>query len=108
MKIKQIVVGIVMGGDSDLPVMADGAKTLEEFGVGSEMVVASAHRHPEKVTRYARGAAEAGLQVIIAGAGGAAHLPGVIAAQTTLPVIGVPVATAHLGGRGFVPAGEKR
>lgn len=91
-------VGIVMGSDSDLPVMAEAGAALERFGVAYETVIASAHRHPEKVARYARGAAEAGLKVIIAGAGGAAHLPGVIASLTVLPVIGVPVATPHLGG----------
>lgn len=91
-------VGIVMGSDSDLAVMAGAGEALEQFDVGYEMTVASAHRHPEKTARYARGAAGAGLKVIIAGAGGAAHLPGVIAALTTLPVIGVPVATPHLGG----------
>ncbi|NMA91778.1 MAG: 5-(carboxyamino)imidazole ribonucleotide mutase [Firmicutes bacterium] len=91
-------VGIVMGSDSDLSVMKESAAALDEFGVDHEMVIASAHRHPEKVARYARAAAEAGIKVIIAGAGGAAHLPGVIAALTTLPVIGVPVAGAYLGG----------
>lgn len=92
------VVGIVMGSSSDLPVMGGAAQLFEEFEVIFELVVASAHRQPEKVDRYAREAAEAGLQVIIAGAGGAAHLPGVIAARTILPVIGVPVTTPHLGG----------
>lgn len=91
-------VGIVMGSDSDLPVMAEAGRALERFGILYEMTVASAHRHPDKVARYARGASGAGLKVIIAGAGGAAHLPGVIASLTTLPVIGVPVATPHLGG----------
>jgi 5-(carboxyamino)imidazole ribonucleotide mutase len=91
-------VGIVMGSDSDLPVMAEAGAALERFGIIYEAAIASAHRHPEKVARYARGAAGAGLKVIIAGAGGAAHLPGVIASLTTLPVIGVPVATPHLGG----------
>ncbi len=92
------VVGIVMGSRSDLPVMNGAVQLLEEFGVGFELLIASAHRQPEKVDRYARGAAENGLRVIIAGAGGAAHLPGVIAARTILPVIGVPVTTPHLGG----------
>lgn len=87
-----------MGSDSDLPVMVEAARALEQFGVGSEIVVSSAHRHPEKTARYARGAAEAGLKVIIAGAGGAAHLPGVLASMTALPVIGVPVAIAPLSG----------
>ncbi len=91
-------VGIVMGSDSDLPVMAAAGDALDRFGIVYEAVIASAHRHPEKVARYARGAAGAGLKVIIAGAGGAAHLPGVIASMTALPVIGVPVATPHLGG----------
>ena len=91
-------VGIVMGSDSDLPVMAEAGAALERFEVAYESVIASAHRHPEKVVRYARGAAEAGLKVIIAGARGAAHLPGVIAALTVLPVIGVPVSTPQLGG----------
>jgi 5-(carboxyamino)imidazole ribonucleotide mutase len=94
----RVDVGIVMGSDSDLAVMAESAKALEQFGVPYEMVVASAHRHPEKVARYAREAAGAGLKVIIAGAGGAAHLPGVIASMTILPVIGVPVAIPPLGG----------
>ena len=87
-----------MGSDSDLKIMAEAARVLEHFQVGYEMVVASAHRTPEKVCRYAREAVEAGLKVIIAGAGGAAHLPGVIAALTTLPVIGVPIAIPPLGG----------
>ncbi|NLA26596.1 MAG: 5-(carboxyamino)imidazole ribonucleotide mutase [Firmicutes bacterium] len=91
-------VGIVMGSDSDLPVMAEAGAALERFGIVYEAVIASAHRHTEKVMRYARGASGAGLKVIIAGAGGAAHLAGVIAALTVLPVIGVPVATEHLGG----------
>jgi 5-(carboxyamino)imidazole ribonucleotide mutase len=93
-----VQVGIVMGSDSDLAIMSESAKALDHFAVQYEMVVASAHRHPEKVARYARGAAEAGLKVIIAGAGGAAHLPGVIASMSTLPVIGVPVAIQPLGG----------
>lgn len=95
---EKTVVGIVMGSDSDLEIMADCARVLEQFGVGYEMVVASAHRHPEKVARYARGAAEAGLKVIVAGAGAAAHLPGVIASMTVLPVIGVPIAAPPLNG----------
>ncbi|MDR1531956.1 MAG: 5-(carboxyamino)imidazole ribonucleotide mutase [Clostridiales bacterium] len=91
-------VGIVMGSDSDLPVMVEAAKMLERFGVGIEMVIASAHRTPNKAAEYARKAEERGLAVIIAGAGGAAHLPGVIAALTALPVIGVPIKTAALNG----------
>lgn len=87
-----------MGSDSDLPIMQKCADALEEFGIGYEMVVSSAHRHPEKTARYARGAADAGLKIIVAGAGGAAHLPGVIASMTLLPVIGVPVAIEPLHG----------
>lgn len=93
-----IQVGIVMGSDSDLPIMEKCAEALDQFGIGWEMVVSSAHRHPEKTARYAKGAAEAGLKVIIAGAGGAAHLPGVIASMTVLPVIGVPVAIEPMHG----------
>lgn len=84
-------VGIVMGSDSDLPVMREAAKTLEKFGLGFEVAVLSAHRTPEEAAEYARTAAARGIGVIIAGAGGAAHLPGVLAAYTTLPVIGVPL-----------------
>jgi 5-(carboxyamino)imidazole ribonucleotide mutase len=94
----EILVGIVMGSDSDLPIMEKCAEALDQFGIGYEMVVSSAHRHPDKTARYARGAAEAGLKVIVAGAGGAAHLPGVIASMTLLPVIGVPVAIEPLHG----------
>ncbi len=92
------LVGILMGSDSDLPVMQEAAKLLEEFGVCFEMHVASAHRTPDRVTRYARGAAGRGLRVLIAGAGGAAHLAGVLAAHVTLPVIGVPMEGGSLGG----------
>ena len=91
-------VGIVMGSDSDLEVMAGAGEALDLFGVAYEVSIASAHRHPEKVARYARGAAAAGLKVIIAGAGGAAHLAGVIASYTVLPVIGVPVKGPSLEG----------
>ncbi len=93
-----VKVGIVMGSDSDLPVMQKCADALNEFGVGYEIVVSSAHRHPEKTARYARGASDSGLKVIVAGAGGAAHLPGVIASMTLLPVIGVPIAIEPLQG----------
>jgi 5-(carboxyamino)imidazole ribonucleotide mutase len=93
-----VKVGIIMGSDSDLPIMQRCADALDEFGVGYEMVVSSAHRHPDKTARYARGAEESGKKVIIAGAGGAAHLPGVIASMTLLPVIGVPVAIEPLQG----------
>ncbi|MGE5552707.1 MAG: 5-(carboxyamino)imidazole ribonucleotide mutase [Betaproteobacteria bacterium] len=92
-------VGIVMGSDSDLPVMREAAKTLEQFKVGFEVAVLSAHRTPEDAAEYAKTAASRGLGVIIAGAGGAAHLPGVLAAHTALPVIGVPLeAGKGLGG----------
>jgi 5-(carboxyamino)imidazole ribonucleotide mutase len=93
-----INVGIVMGSDSDWPTMKAAAEALEEFGVGHEADVVSAHRMPEEMLAYGRDAAGRGLQVIIAGAGGAAHLPGMLAAKTTLPVIGVPIPTTHLGG----------
>jgi 5-(carboxyamino)imidazole ribonucleotide mutase len=91
-------VAIVMGSDSDLAVMRQAASALDEFGIGWEMRVLSAHRTPDDTVAYARSAAERGLQVIIAGAGGAAHLAGVIAAVTRLPVIGVPIALAKLDG----------
>lgn len=94
----QPVVGIVMGSDSDLPVMREAAGVLGEFGVTSEIVISSAHRAPGQTAEYARSAAERGLSVIIAGAGGAAHLPGVIAACTPLPVIGVPIKSGALSG----------
>jgi 5-(carboxyamino)imidazole ribonucleotide mutase len=92
------VVGIVMGSDSDWPTMKPAAEALEEFGVGYEADVVSAHRMPEEMLGYGRDAAERGLRVIVAGAGGAAHLPGMLAAVTPLPVIGVPVALRHLDG----------
>ena len=92
------LVGIVMGSDSDLPIMAEAAQTLKKFGVPFEIEVASAHRSPARVSEYARQAAERGLKVIIIAAGGAAHLGGVIAAETTLPVIGVPIASTPLAG----------
>ena len=93
-----IDVGIVMGSDSDLPVMRDAADVLERFGVGCEVRVVSAHRRPFDMLEYGRSASERGLKVIIAGAGGAAHLPGMLAAATTLPVIGVPVPLSRLDG----------
>lgn len=92
------VVGIVMGSDSDWPVMKAAAEALAEFDVPVEVDVVSAHRQPEKMVEYGRGAAARGLRVVIAGAGGAAHLPGMLAAVTTLPVIGVPVPLAYLDG----------
>ena len=94
----QPVVGILMGSDSDWPVMEQAAKTLEEFGVAWEARVLSAHRSPESVREYAHTAVSRGLKVIIAGAGGAAHLAGALAAQTVLPVIGVPIESKSLKG----------
>jgi 5-(carboxyamino)imidazole ribonucleotide mutase len=91
-------VGIVMGSDSDWPVMEAAAVALEEFGVAHEADVVSAHRMPDEMLSYGREAADRGLSVIIAGAGGAAHLPGMLASVTTLPVIGVPVPLDHLDG----------
>lgn len=91
-------VGIVMGSDSDWPVMSLAAEALAEFGVSFEKDVVSAHRMPEEMISYGRSAEERGLKVIIAGAGGAAHLPGMLASVTTLPVIGVPVPLKHLDG----------
>src|SRR3954449_3001947 len=91
-------VGIVMGSDSDWPVMKAAAEVLKEFGVAYEADVVSAHRMPDEMLGYGRDAADRGLSVIIAGAGGAAHLPGMLAAVTPLPVIGVPVALKHLDG----------
>ena len=91
-------VGIVMGSDSDWPVMEAAAVALKEFDVAYEADVVSAHRMPDEMVAYGREAAERGLAVIIAGAGGAAHLPGMLAAVTPLPVIGVPVALKHLDG----------
>jgi 5-(carboxyamino)imidazole ribonucleotide mutase len=91
-------VGIVMGSDSDWPTMKAAAEALEEFGIGYEADVVSAHRMPEEMIAYGKTAHERGLQVIIAGAGGAAHLPGMLAAVTPLPVIGVPVALKYLDG----------
>jgi 5-(carboxyamino)imidazole ribonucleotide mutase len=93
-----VVVGLVMGSDSDWPVMQEAAKALDEFGVGYEADVVSAHRMPVQMIEYGRGAHGRGLRVIIAGAGGAAHLPGMLAAVTPLPVIGVPVPLRHLDG----------
>jgi 5-(carboxyamino)imidazole ribonucleotide mutase len=94
----QPVVGVVMGSSSDADVMAEATKVLEQFGVGYEVHVVSAHRTPEAMLDYGKSAHEKGLKVLIAGAGGAAHLPGMLAAMTTLPVIGVPVALARLDG----------
>ena len=92
------LVGIVMGSDSDLPVMTEAATTLKKFGVPFEIEISSAHRSPARTSEYARAAIERGLKVIIVAAGGAAHLGGVIAAETTLPVIGVPIPSTTLQG----------
>ena len=91
-------VGIIMGSDSDLPVMRDAADILDEFGIPYEITIVSAHRTPKRLYEYAQKARDEGYGVIIAGAGGAAHLPGMVASITTLPVIGVPVQTKALGG----------
>lgn len=92
------VVGIIMGSDSDLPIMRGAEEVLDMFGITNEMKVISAHRTPYVNERYASGAHKRGMKVIIAGAGGAAHLPGVTAAYTPLPVIGVPIKTKSLNG----------
>ena len=91
-------VAVIMGSDSDLPTMLETVKILKKFGVGCEVEVSSAHRSPARTTEFARTARERGLKVIIAGAGAAAHLAGVIAAETTLPVIGVPIDSSALKG----------
>jgi 5-(carboxyamino)imidazole ribonucleotide mutase len=95
MKEARPLVGIIMGSKSDLPVMQAAADQLEAFGIPFELTIVSAHRTPERMMHYAATARERGLKVIIAGAGGAAHLPGMIAASTTLPVIGVPVKSSN-------------
>ena len=92
------LVGILMGSDSDLPVMEEASKILENFGVVHEVIVASAHRSPERTRKYTLSAPERGIKVLIAGAGGAAHLAGMIASETTLPVIGVPINSSALNG----------
>ncbi|MBK8086985.1 MAG: 5-(carboxyamino)imidazole ribonucleotide mutase [Chitinophagaceae bacterium] len=89
------MIGIIMGSDSDLPVMQPAAEILKEFGISFELTVVSAHRTPLRMVEYAQTAKDRGLKVIIAGAGGAAHLPGMIASVTTLPVIGVPVKSSN-------------
>lgn len=93
-----VIVGIVMGSDSDLPIMQDAAKALDSFGIKYEIKIISAHRSPHLALDYASNAESNGIEVIIAGAGGAAHLPGVIAALTPIPVIGVPIKSAALNG----------
>jgi 5-(carboxyamino)imidazole ribonucleotide mutase len=92
------VVGIILGSKSDMPLMESCVKVLEELGIEHEVKVCSAHRNPRGVMEWASSARERGLKVVIAAAGGAAHLPGVVAAWTDLPVVGVPVPTQHLGG----------
>ncbi len=91
-------VAVLMGSESDRDIMQNTAETLEKYGIEYEMVVASAHRTPDKTREYARTAEERGIKVIIAGAGAAAHLPGAVAAHTRLPVIGVPLSATSLGG----------
>ena len=98
MNMKKPSVGIIMGSDSDLPVMKESAKTLEDFGIKYELTIVSAHRTPERMFKYALEAEEKGFEVIIAGAGGAAHLPGMVASMAPLPVIGVPIKTSALDG----------
>lgn len=94
-KQQTILIGIIMGSDSDLPVMQPAADILKEFGIPYELTVVSAHRTPLRMVEYAKTARERGLKVIIAGAGGAAHLPGMVASITILPVIGVPVKSSN-------------
>jgi 5-(carboxyamino)imidazole ribonucleotide mutase len=89
------MVGIIMGSDSDLPIMKQAAEILDEFGIEYELTIVSAHRTPERMFDYAKTAKNRGLKVIIAGAGGAAHLPGMVASLTTLPVIGVPIKSSN-------------
>ena len=93
-----VLVSVVMGSDSDLPVMTEATKILEEFDIGHELILTSAHRSPARTTKFAESAASRGVKVIIVGAGAAAHLAGVIASQTTLPVIGVPIDATSLHG----------
>ena len=95
---KNIEVGIIMGSDSDLPIMEDAINIFKEFGIGYEVNILSAHRTPNQHSEYSKSAIQRGLKVIIAAAGGAAHLPGVTAAHTTLPVIGVPIKGKSLEG----------
>ncbi len=95
------LVGIIMGSDSDLDIMSEAAKVLDEFDVAYEVRVISAHRTPDVMEEYARTAAERGLKVIIAGAGGSAHLPGMTASHTTLPVIAIPIKRDHHGHEAF-------
>ena len=98
MPLKNPLVGIIMGSDNDYDIMAEAAKVLQQLDVPFEMIVSSAHRTPERTAEYVRGARERGLKVLIAGAGAAAHLAGVVAAETTLPVIAVPIDATSLQG----------
>jgi 5-(carboxyamino)imidazole ribonucleotide mutase len=98
MSTEKPVVGIIMGSDSDLPTMEGAIAICEEFGIEYEVAIVSAHRTPQRMVKYAQTARHRGIKVIIAGAGGAAHLPGMVASLTPLPVIGVPVATRNLKG----------
>ncbi|WP_428632111.1 5-(carboxyamino)imidazole ribonucleotide mutase [Sphingopyxis sp.] len=91
-------IGVIMGSQSDWPTMAHAVQILEQFGIAHEVQIVSAHRTPDRLVTYAKGAAERGLQAIIAGAGGAAHLPGMVASMTRVPVLGVPVQSAALSG----------
>lgn len=95
---EKVLVSVVMGSDSDLPIMIEAKKVLEEFGIAHEMILTSAHRTPARTTKFASTAAGRGVKIIIVGAGAAAHLAGVIAAQTPLPVIGVPIDATALNG----------
>jgi 5-(carboxyamino)imidazole ribonucleotide mutase len=95
---KKALVGIIMGSDSDLPVMEEAKEALDSFGVPNEITIVSAHRTTRRMVDYAAGAKKRGIEVIIAGAGGAAHLPGMVASLTPLPVIGVPIKTKSLDG----------
>jgi len=95
---KKIEVSVIMGSDSDLPVMRDAVETLKKFGLSHEVKILSAHRSPDDVSKFAKGARKRGIKVIIAGAGGAAHLAGVVASLTTVPVIGVPMESKSLKG----------
>jgi 5-(carboxyamino)imidazole ribonucleotide mutase len=95
---KKVTVSVIMGSDSDLPIMKEALDVLDDFGVGNEVLVLSAHRTFEATREYAQAAKQRGIKIIIAGAGGSAHLPGVIAAMFSLPVIGVPIKTKSLDG----------
>jgi len=95
---QKALVSVVMGSDSDLPIMTETTKVLEEFGIDHELILTSAHRTPQRTTKFAALAAGRGVKVIIVGAGAAAHLAGVIASQTTLPVIGIPINATALNG----------